>query len=186
VATSSCSHPPAGRGGKKSWARTRRRRKYVNDVAATLGRAMVADCNTAVAAADGRWSACAKIIKSKTTTTNPLRAPRTMATTTAMGPRARPHRVRVGGSRGPRSRHGVARAPSSTFSIILQKTEYYYNIYIFICLKIKLVRACANVRQLCFFFGIRGTQCLPDNKQYFFFLLFTQSTRPFCTTRVNF
>uniref|UniRef100_A0A2S2PEY5 Uncharacterized protein n=1 Tax=Schizaphis graminum TaxID=13262 RepID=A0A2S2PEY5_SCHGA len=91
----------------------RRRRKYVNDVAATttttttLGRATtttVADCETAVAAADGRWSARAKKIKSKPTTTNPFRTPRT-ATTARWGHPL--DRVRhVDGRRGARSRHG--------------------------------------------------------------------------------
>lgn len=174
AATASDSHPPAGRGGKKTWARTRRRWKYINDVAATLGLSTVADCNMAVAAADGRWSARAKIIKSEPTTTNPFRAPRTTTTTTAMRPPARPRSCRWR----PRSSISALRRASAELYIFNYIIGYYY----IICLKIILVRARADS-----FFGIHSAQCLPDNKQYgFFFLLFTRSIRPPCSTRVYF
>lgn len=130
AATPSSSHRPPGRGGKKTWVRTRRRRKYVNDVAATLGRATVADCNTVVAAADGRWSARAKIIKSKPTTTNPFRAPRTTTTTTAMRPPARPRSCR----RRPRSSISARRRARAELYFFNYIIEYYY----IICLKIIL------------------------------------------------
>lgn len=59
--------------------------------------------------------------------------------------------------------------------------QLYYRYYYIICLKIILIRARADR-----FFGIHSAQCLPDNKQYGFFLLFTRSIRPPCSTRVYF
>jgi len=148
------SHRPAGRGGKKTWARTRRSRKYVNDVAATLGHATVADCNTVVAAADGRWSARAKIIKSKPTTTNPFRAPRTTTTTTAMRPPARPSSCR----RWPRSSISARRRARAELYIFNYIVEYYY----IICLKIIL----AADR----FFGMRNVYRTINNMVFFYYL----------------